>query len=152
MSNFEVVFTTCLESMREVNEQKMGKMLADMMQLGFVEMKPVFEIFYNQGVEDGKGGKELLARVDTTLNIVEMLTQDVGFYSLPQDIQKKINWACRNLEEAYELLEVEANVNRYTQVEALFKFIERGGEEHREWLKEALHCFFNEQPKPDYRA
>lgn len=27
------------------------------MQLGFVEMKPVFEIFYNQGVEDGKGEK-----------------------------------------------------------------------------------------------
>lgn len=95
--------------------------------------------------------KELLARVDTTLNIVEMLTQDVGFYSLPQDIQKKINGACRNLEEAYELLEVEANFNRYTQVEALFKFIEHGGEEHREWLKEALHCFFNEQPKPEYK-
>lgn len=55
MSNFEAVFKTCLESMHEVNEQKMGKMLADMMQLGFVEMKPVFEIFYNQGVEDGKG-------------------------------------------------------------------------------------------------
>ncbi len=55
MSNFEVVFKTCLESTHEVNEQKMGKMLADMMQLGFVEMKPVFEIFYNQGVEDGKG-------------------------------------------------------------------------------------------------
>ena len=55
MSNFEVVFNTCLESIHEVNEQKMGKMLADMMQLGFVEMKPVFEIFYNQGVEDGKG-------------------------------------------------------------------------------------------------
>lgn len=58
MSNFEVVFKTCLESMHEVNEQKMGKMLADMMQLGFVEMKLVFEVFYNQGVEDGKGEKE----------------------------------------------------------------------------------------------
>lgn len=59
MSNFEVVFKTCLESMHEVNEQKMGKMLADMMQLGFVEMKPVFEIFYNQGVEDGNKNTEL---------------------------------------------------------------------------------------------
>lgn len=96
--------------------------------------------------------KELLARVDTTLNIVEMLTQDVGFYSLPQDIQKKINGACLNLEEAYEMLEVEANKHRYSKVEDLFKFIEHGGEEHREWLRESLHCFFNEQPKPEYKA
>ena len=74
-----------------------------------------------------------------------------GFYSLPQDIQKKINGACLNLEEAYELLEVEANKQRYLKVEELFKFIEHGGEEHREWLREALHCFFNEQPKPEYK-
>lgn len=69
MSNFEVVFKTCLESMYEVNEQKMGKMLADMMQLGFVEMKPMFEIFYERGFDDGKDSlpketsQERLARI-----------------------------------------------------------------------------------------
>ena len=95
--------------------------------------------------------KDLLAKIDNTLNVVELLTNEVGFYSLPQDIQKKINGACLNLEEAYELLEVEANKQRYLKVEELFKFIEHGGEEHREWLREALHCFFNEQPKPEYK-
>ena len=49
------------------------------------------------------------------------------------------------------MLEVEANKQRYSKVEDLFKFIEHGGEEHREWLREALHCFFNEQPKPEYK-
>lgn len=55
MSNFEDVFKTCLESIHEISRQKMGKMLADMMQLEFIEMKPVFEVFYNKGIEDGKG-------------------------------------------------------------------------------------------------
>ena len=57
--------------------------------------------------------KDLLAKIDNTLNVVELLTNEVGFYSLPQGIQKKINSACLNLEEAYELLEVEANKQRY---------------------------------------
>lgn len=93
--------------------------------------------------------KDLLSKIDNTLNIVELLRNEVGFYSLPQDIQKKINGACLNLEEAYELLEAESNKQRYDKVEELFKFIEHGCEDNRDWLREALHCFFNGEPKPD---
>ena len=54
MSDFEKVFETCVDTMHEKNVNMFGAFLAGVMKAGFVEMKPLFELTYNQGYEDAK--------------------------------------------------------------------------------------------------
>ena len=34
----------------------------------------------------------------------------------------------------------------------LFEFIKHGGDDHQEWLLQALFAFFNGEEKPEYKA
>lgn len=54
MSNFEKVFETCVTTIHNKNVNLFGALLAEVMKAGFVEMKPLFELTYNQGYEDAK--------------------------------------------------------------------------------------------------
>lgn len=54
MSNFEKVFETCVTTIHEKNVNMFGALLAEVMKAGFVEMKPLFKLTYNQGYEDAK--------------------------------------------------------------------------------------------------
>ena len=54
MSNFEKVFETCVTTIHEKNVNMFGALLAEVMKAGFVKMKPLFELTYNQGYEDAK--------------------------------------------------------------------------------------------------
>lgn len=96
--------------------------------------------------------RDFLTRVDFALNSVEMLVAEVGFHTLSQDVQKKINSSILNLEEAFEILEEEVEKHKVNSINELYLFIEHGGDEHKAWLKEALQCFFHGQPKPEYKA
>lgn len=54
MNNFEKVFETCVNTIHKKNVNMFGALLAEVTKSGFVEMKPVFELTYNQGYEDAK--------------------------------------------------------------------------------------------------
>lgn len=57
------------------------------------------------------------------------------------------------LGEAYVYRDnVVSKINQPEKVEELFNFIKHGGEDHQEWLKEALYCFFSGKEKPEYKA
>jgi len=54
MNNFEKVFETCVDTIHKKNVNMFGAFVAEVMKAGFVEMKPLFELTYNQGYEDAK--------------------------------------------------------------------------------------------------
>ena len=62
MSNFDKVFETCVNTIHKKNVNMFGALLAEVMKVGFVEMKPLFELTYNQGYEDAKN--EMYAPVE----------------------------------------------------------------------------------------
>lgn len=51
MSNFEECWEEAFEGIKEANNKKFGE-FGGVMSLGFAELKPMFELFYNQGKED----------------------------------------------------------------------------------------------------
>ena len=51
--NFEKRWNECFEGIKESNTKKFGE-LAPMVSQGFLEFKPLFELFYSQAVEDCK--------------------------------------------------------------------------------------------------
>lgn len=50
---FEKRWNECFEGIKESNTKKFGE-LAPMVNQGFLEFKPLFELFYSQAVEDYK--------------------------------------------------------------------------------------------------
>ena len=50
---FEKRWDECFEGIKESNTKKFGE-LAPMVSQGFLEFKPLFELFYSQAVEDYK--------------------------------------------------------------------------------------------------
>lgn len=69
MNKFEEVFKTSVETMHQVNVKQYGSIVAEVMKVILLQMKPVFEIVYNQGYDDGKESlpketsQERLARI-----------------------------------------------------------------------------------------
>ncbi|MEG2707442.1 MAG: hypothetical protein RR959_08880 [Erysipelotrichaceae bacterium] len=55
MNKFEEVFQTGVESIHQVNIKQFGIIAAEVMKVTILQMKPVFEVVYNQGYEDCKG-------------------------------------------------------------------------------------------------
>lgn len=51
--NFEKRWDECFEGIKESNNKKFGD-ISPMVSQGFLEFKPLFELFYSQAVEDYK--------------------------------------------------------------------------------------------------
>lgn len=66
MNNFEKVFETCVNTIHKKNVNMFGAFVAEVMKAGFVEMKPLFELTYNQGYEDAKNEMYALIEGRTT--------------------------------------------------------------------------------------
>lgn len=69
MNNFDKVFESAIESMHEQNVKAFGSMMANVMKVGLVELKPVFKVVYEQGYSDCESSQpketsqERLARI-----------------------------------------------------------------------------------------
>lgn len=57
MSNFEQRWDEAYSVIKEQNKVNFG-VLAEVMNQGLLQFKPMFEVFYNQGVEDYINNKE----------------------------------------------------------------------------------------------
>lgn len=57
MSNFEQRWDEAYSAIKEQNKVNFG-VLADTMNQGLLQFKPVFELFYIQGIEDYVNNKE----------------------------------------------------------------------------------------------
>ena len=96
--------------------------------------------------------KDILHRVSMLYDIADMVAVEVESLTGTQEVQRKINNALLQIEQAHEILESIVEVQQKLEIENLYKFIEHGGEEHRKWLREALFCFFEDRVKPPYQA
>lgn len=69
MNKFEEVFKASVETIHQVNVKQYGSIVAEVMKVALLQMKPVFEVVYNQGYDDGKESlpqetlQERLARI-----------------------------------------------------------------------------------------
>lgn len=52
MNNFDKVFESAIETMHEQNIKTFGSVMANVMKVGLVELKPVFKVVYHQGYSE----------------------------------------------------------------------------------------------------
>ena len=54
MDNFDKVFESAIEGMPEQNVKTFCSVMANIMKVGLVELKPVFKVVYEQGYSDAQ--------------------------------------------------------------------------------------------------
>lgn len=96
--------------------------------------------------------KQLLGKLEFAYDILDLLAIEMIGNSSLSEVQRKVNGSLLQLEEAFEILEKISEMEDNERIEKLFQYIEHGGDDHREWLREALFCFHENRIKPTYKA
>lgn len=104
---------------------------------------------YGYAVIDKDGKRALTKRAvydtkNAAANGFNQYAKSAAYYGEPELAGKKLRE-----QDKYRVVGLVADVDH---TEELFKLIEHGGDEHREWLYNALRAYFNGTEMPEYAA